>query len=295
MTVRGPIVAAGAVVLRREAQQTQVLLVHRPKYDDWSFPKGKLDPHEAPRTAAVREVLEETGVSIRLGPPLTQQTYSIGDGVLRPKVVHYWVGRARGEHDVAAYVPNHEVDRVRWWTIPQARERLSYAHDGATLEEALTFARKTQPLVVLRHAQARSRSRWSGDDRERTLTQLGTRQAEQLVPLLAAYGVERVLSSSSRRCWTTVAPYADAATVKLEVSDSLSEEDASIDGVADELDWLLDQRQAAVLCSHRPVLPHVFRALGIEPPVLDPAAALVVHHRKGRIAALERVAAPSGR
>ena len=77
MAPRGPVVAAGAVTLRRRQGSTEVLLVHRPKYDDWSFPKGKLEPGEAPRTAAVREVLEESGVSIRLGPPLAGQAYLV--------------------------------------------------------------------------------------------------------------------------------------------------------------------------------------------------------------------------
>src|SRR3954454_9590960 len=87
------VVAAGAVVLRRWSGRSQVLLVHRPKYDDWSFPKGKLDPRENIRAAAGREVFEETGLEITLGPPLAGQTSLFGPEPRLAKVVHYWVGR----------------------------------------------------------------------------------------------------------------------------------------------------------------------------------------------------------
>ncbi len=285
--------AAGAVVLRRRGGTTQVLLVHRPKYDDWAFPKGKLDPGEAPRTAAVREVLEETGVEIRLGPPLAQQHYVMnGNG---SKLVHYWVGRVRGDFDVAAYEPNAEIDAVRWVPLSEARDLLTYARDAVTLEEAVPYARKTHALVVVRHAQARSRRSWKGPDLERTLTRFGQRQADRLPVLLEAYGVERALSSSAVRCWTTLAPFAEASGAKLEVSDELTEEHATADGVAGEVAWALGLNRPVALCSHRPTLPKLFRALGLEPQPLEPAGAVVVHHRKGRIVALERIDPPSGR
>lgn len=295
MTVRGPIVAAGAVVLRRRGGTPEVLLVHRPKYDDWTLPKGKLDPGETTRAAAVREVEEETGVAIRLGPALHPQTYSVGDGLVRPKLVHYWVGRVRYPHEVADYTPNAEVDEVRWVSVGKAGALLTYEHDRHTVEEALPHSRKTHPLIVLRHAQARSRRSWKGDDTERTLTAGGLRQADRLVPLLTAYGVERIVSSSSRRCWSTVAPYAEASGAKLEDTDVLSEEGATDAGVLEEVAWMLDQNQAAVLCTHRPVLPTVFEALGVHPGTLDPGAMVVVHHRHGRIASIERIAAPPQR
>src|SRR3954469_10161873 len=92
----GDILAAGAVVLRKG----RVLLVHRPAYDDWSFPKGKLDPGEHAAVAAVREVGEETGVRVRLGVPLARQSYPNGG---RTKVVDYWIGRVVGDADVSGY------------------------------------------------------------------------------------------------------------------------------------------------------------------------------------------------
>src|SRR6476620_3214253 len=97
----GEVRAAGAVALRKG----RVLLVHRPAYDDWSFPKGKLDPGELSAAAAVREVAEETGLHVRLGIPLGRQAYPSGS---RTKVVDYWVGRVLGDPDVSSYLVNSE-------------------------------------------------------------------------------------------------------------------------------------------------------------------------------------------
>ncbi len=295
MTEPALVAAAGAVVLRRESGRSQVLLVHRPKYDDWSFPKGKLDPHEPARNAAVREVLEETGVEIRLGPPLDPQAYAFGAQRNRVKLVHYWVGRARSGHDVTSYEPNAEIDDVRWLDVDAAARLLTYPRDRVTLHEALPFVRKTYPLIVLRHAEARDRKAWKGDDQERTLTKHGEHQADRLPDALATYAPERLVSSSSRRCWTTLAPYGVVADREIEVTDELTEEDATDVGVAEEVEWLVDLRQPVVVCSHRPVLPLIFDALGVDPPALDLAAMVVVHHRQGRIAAIERIPAPPAR
>ena len=288
------VVAAGAVVVRAAGRGSgEVLLVHRPKYDDWSFPKGKLDPGEPVRSAAVREVLEETGVRIRLGPPLSDQAYLYGPRHDRVKLVHYWLGRVRGDDDVSGYAPNAEIDQVRWVGVDKAARLLDYPRDRATLRDAQQYPVETQPLVILRHADARDRKKWKGDDRERTLTGYGVRQAERLPPVLAAYGVKRLVSSSSRRCWTTLSPYGVVADRHIEVTDDLSEEDATPKRVNKEMEALLDG--PVVVCSHRQVLPMMFEALNLDPVPLDKGAMVLVHHRHGRIAAIERIPAPSGR
>ena len=276
------VLAAGVVVFR---PGRKVLLVHRPRYDDWSFPKGKLDPGEHETAAAVREVAEETGLHVRLGPPLASQRYANGGG--RMKTVFYWTGRVVGDDDVSRYEVNDEIDEVAWVDRDEAFERLTYPPDRDTLREATAVRRKTRALVVLRHGAARSRKAWTHDDRLRPLVYAGLAQAQALVPVLAAYDVTRVVSSSSTRCAETVRPYVDTTGWKLELEDGLSEEDATAESVLRVVDGLVHGDEGAVLCSHRPVLPSVFDALGIEDPQLDPAGLFVVHLRKGKVVATE--------
>lgn len=277
------VLAAGAVVF---GSGKQVLLVHRPRYDDWSFPKGKLDPGEHVTAAGVREVAEETGLHVRLGPPLTPQRYRVGG---RMKSVSYWVGRVVGDPDVSSYRPNAEIDRVAWVPYDQAGERLSYEHDRETLVEAYDLRRRTHAVVVLRHGASRSRKVWRRqDDRLRPLLQAGRHQAQQLIPMLAAYDVTRIVSSSSTRCVETVAPYSDTTGWRLHLEDQLSEESASPAAVRAIVEDLVATDEGSVLCSHRPVLPAVFEALGIADPRLEPGEMLVAHVRKGVVVATER-------
>ena len=282
-TARADVVAAGAVVLRRGQR---VLLVHRPRYDDWSFPKGKVDPGEHVTAAAVREVAEETGLHVRLGVPLTPQAYPVAGG--RTKVVHYWVGRAVGADDVSGYLVNSEIDEVAWVPVDEALGRLTYDYDRRTLRDAVKRRKKTRALVVLRHADARSRKTWRKDDRLRPLLKVGTQQAEKLVTVLAAYDVTTLATSPSTRCVQTLAPYADVTGYDALLLDGLSEEDATKESVDEAVEDLLDAGAGAVLCTHRPVLPQVFEALGIDTIKLEPAGMLVVHHRNGRILAVEQ-------
>ncbi len=276
--------AAGAVVTRKGGE---VLLVHRPKYDDWSFPKGKLDPGEHAVTAAVREVAEETGLDVRLGPALTPQRYRMSNG--RWKSVDYWMARAIGDDDVSRYRPNDEIDAVEWVPWRDAVRRLTYPYDRGTLGEARPLRRRTRALVVLRHSRARTRGGWKKEDRQRPLIKLGESQAQRLVPLLAAFGVTSVHSSSSVRCVQTVTPYVDTTGWPAQVHAELSEEGCSVEGIVDLVDALLGVRESAVMCTHRPVLPTVFDALRLPDVELAPGAMLVVHHRKGRVVATEAV------
>jgi 8-oxo-dGTP pyrophosphatase MutT (NUDIX family)/phosphohistidine phosphatase SixA len=277
------VLAAGAVVFR---PGKDVLLIHRPRYDDWSFPKGKLDPGEHVAAAAVREVAEETGLRVRLGPPLAEQQYTLENG--NRKVVSYWVGRVVGDDDVSGYAPNNEVDAVEWVAYDKALDRLTHDHDRDTLREAGEVRRRTHPVVILRHSQARSRKAWRKNDRLRPLLRAGQRQAEKLVPVLAAYDATRIVSSSSTRCVETVAPYVDATGRKPELVDGLSEQDATRKSVAGVVEDLVAGDEGAVLCTHRPVLPKVFEALGVKDPELDLGEMLVVHVRKGEVVATER-------
>lgn len=294
---RPAVVAAGAVVLRRTDGATgghEVLLVHRPRYDDWSFPKGKLDAGEHLTTCAVREVEEETGLRITLGLPLAQQQYVLENG--RDKVVHYWIGRVLGDETVTS-VPNDEVDEMRWVGWDEARQLLTYAYDRTTLEQARSLRRRTRTVVVVRHAQAVARSdfRGSGEpDGRRPLSDEGRSQARRLVPLLQAWAPNVIVTSDAVRCVETVTASAVATRAPLLLRPELGEECTDPAAVGALVEDLVHVERRALLCSHRPVLPHVFAALGVEDDLqLAPAEVVVVHLRRGRVMGVERHSVPS--
>lgn len=284
------VVAAGAVVVRKGVDGWEVLLVHRPRYDDWSFPKGKVDRGEHVTATAVREVEEETGLRVRLGRPLPRQCYVTSNGGPQDKQVDYWVGHlARGEDgDVRRYRANHEIDRPVWFSVKKAHKLLDYDHDRDVLDAALSHPTPTAPFVVLRHGKALGRKEWSHSDDARPLAPLGEEQARWLVPVLGAYGVRRVLTSSSTRCQATVAPYAEKSGLDLQLTETLTEEDATPATVGAAVGRLAAAEKPAVLCTHRPVLPWVFEALGVQPaPRLEPGQLLVAHLRAGALVATE--------
>jgi 8-oxo-dGTP diphosphatase len=124
--------AAGAVVWRRGAGGIEWAVIHRPRYDDWSLPKGKLDAGEDFETAAVREVEEEIGVGGALGAELPSTTYRDNKG--RSKLVRYWLMEAGGDH---AFTPNDEVDELRWLASGEALDALTYDRDRELLTAAI--------------------------------------------------------------------------------------------------------------------------------------------------------------
>jgi 8-oxo-(d)GTP phosphatase len=278
-----PVTAAGAVVLRGEGSDVQVALVHRPKYDDWSFPKGKPEGREHVVTTAVREVAEETSLAVRLCRPLSSREYLV-DG--RPKIVHYWVARTVGPQP--RFRANAEVDRLEWVTPTEAERRLTQPRDAELVELALHHPPGTA-FAVVRHAKARKRSTWKGDDEARPLTATGRRDAKSLVPLLAAYGVAQLHSSPAVRCRLTLQPFARTTGQPLVEASSLSEQgfDADPGGGLAHVHGLM-QRAAAedsptAVCTHRPVIPavvgHLLEGSGLAGPTETvPTASLVLLH-----------------
>jgi 8-oxo-dGTP pyrophosphatase MutT (NUDIX family) len=122
--------AAGGIVQRDRGGRTELLVVHRPRYDDWSLPKGKLHDGEDHASAARREVGEETGIACQLGPEIGTTSYRDAKG--RPKRVRYWLMEPTGEAEGS--VPNAEVDEIRWVTPSQARDLLTYEHDRVLVD-----------------------------------------------------------------------------------------------------------------------------------------------------------------
>ena len=127
LELNGVIRAAGGIIVREIEGRLKVMLVHRPKYDDWSFPKGKADPEESDEECALREVEEETGLACELGSALPAVTY-LSKG--RPKRVRYWLMRPQG----GEFSADDEVDEVAWVSLSEARKQLTYDHDRALLD-----------------------------------------------------------------------------------------------------------------------------------------------------------------
>lgn len=262
----GPVVpAAGALPWRRRRGRLEVLLVHRPRYDDWAWSKGKLDDGEEWPVAAVREVLEETGLLVRLGRPLPPSTYRVlgRDGQPATKSTRYWAAEVIGGDGRLV----HEIDEVDWLGVAEAAERLTYSRDRDQLRAVVRADKEqcltTWPLVVVRHAHARPRSSWQGPDPQRPLDQAGRTRAAALVPLLAAYAVDRLVSSPSARCTETLTPYAADRGLTLRLRDGLSEEGYAErpDRAVRHLARVLERGGSTAFCSHGPVLPELLEYL----------------------------------
>ncbi|MDT0351243.1 NUDIX hydrolase [Pseudonocardia charpentierae] len=256
----GDILAAGAVLWR---PGPEIALVHRPRYDDWSLPKGKLESGESMAAAAVRELQEETGVAARLGAWLRDVRYAVADG---RKFVRYWSAEARSSVD---FVPNHEVDELCWVSPDTAKGLLTYAHDADVVARFAELGPPTSMLLVVRHAKAGSRDSWDGDDGLRPLSTAGRKQAQQIAELLPLYGPDRIVSSPQVRCRDTVAPLAEALGLEVAPEPLLSESsyvddpDATLERVRE----LTAQPGVTVVCSQGGVIPHVIAALTQEATV----------------------------
>ena len=290
----GTTIAAGAVVWRpATAQQNgvEICLVHRPRYDDWSLPKGKLDDGEHLLACAVREVEEETGHRVVLGRPLPTQHYEV-NGV--PKRVHYWAARA--DDNAPEWKGTKEIDKIEFLPAADAVRRLSHPRDADVVAALLENDVRTVPFVVLRHTKARERESWNGPDKLRPLNERGAREAQLLVAPLTALGITRVVSSDAVRCVDSVRPYVDASGARLELESVVSEEDYEAHPLGAEklTRALLADGEPTVVCSHRPVLPEIIVAAAEQAPDLAPSEALhvgdffVFHHRGGVPVAVER-------
>ncbi len=285
-----PVLAGGAVVSREDpVRGTEIVLIHRGRYSDWTLPKGKLEAGESIPVAAVREVLEETGVTIRLGVPLDTISYEAGKA--GRKQVSWWSGQLLSS---VPRPPDSEVDEVGWFPVRTAMAKLTYAQDHFLVRQFLDQP-ETTPLIIVRHAKAMDRKDWTRKDSARPINSRGRRQAQLLVPMLSAFGVQRLISSTSTRCLSTVEPYARAQTMPVESYGQLTEEVGADDpkGVARLMRkvraGVLDSGQPTAICVHRPVLPHILDALDLAPTTLVTGEFLVAHLTvDGEVHAVER-------
>lgn len=233
---RPPVLAAGALVWRLKNDKLQVLVVHRPRYDDWSFPKGKAEPGESMVLTAIREVAEETGRQIVLGRYLGKARRRLVSG--RKKRTLYWAAQVLpeagpGEGLRAAVKPasKREIDKVRWWKVKKAARKLTHADDKRLLARLVDWYESGQlqvhSLVLVRHVKAVSRATWGyGINSEITRPLVmgrGQAQARDVAALLSAYGVGELVSSPWRRCVDTLAPYAHGCGLDLRSDEAFTE------------------------------------------------------------------------
>jgi 8-oxo-dGTP pyrophosphatase MutT (NUDIX family)/phosphohistidine phosphatase SixA len=299
------VAAAGALVWRLHQGRLQVVLVHRPRYQDWSWPKGKLEPGESLPGTATREVSEETGYDVILGIPLPTLEYALVDGQV--KRVSYWAAQVGGRPDAPALlarppVPRAstaEIDRSGWFDVEVAATQLTNALDRTPLTALIEAHFKgrlvTHAIVVARHGRARPRSTWPGTELGRPLTAVGARQAAALVPVLSAFGVTDIVTSHWQRCRDTVEPYVRATAITPRESTHLSEteHESSPQRVRAEIDGLLAAGRGVVVCTHRPVLRTVLHVLAAsarrsaaatlpaKDPYLKAGSVLVAHVARG--------------
>lgn len=262
------IYAAGAVCWRFIEGKLHVLVVHRTRYADVTFPKGKVDPGESLPQTAVREVVEETGLKVVLGPPLGTTNYQVSSG--REKYVHYWAAEVKDSAIACStFVPNNEIAALEWVTVKKARKYLSYEHDVEVLD---TFAAlsdegvtETFALIVLRHGKAVPRSEWQGEDAVRPLTQRGVAQANGNVPTIAAWRPKRILTSDAVRCAATVAPLAAAYGITARKDHGISQDDwdEGAPTLREVIGKRVRSRKTAVICSHGPVIPDILREIAL--------------------------------
>ena len=288
--------ASGAVLWRRLSDDLiQVALIHRPRYDDWSFPKGKVELGESDIACAHREVMEETGFQSLFGPELKTTQYLVGED---EKVVRYWsaeaIGESSGAHDVT------EVDQIIWVTVEDAYQKLTRVGDREVLKSFESFGVDTIPLILLRHGKAIAREEWEGDDGDRPLAQLGQQQAKRMLSLYLPFGVTEIHTSDAVRCYETVVPMARSLNLNIiywsELSEYAFEKDkkASLKVVQE----IIEGEARAIVCGHNPVLPGMVAKLIGKKSFkafdrgLLPGEAWILHHRDGEVIAIDWLQAP---
>ncbi|MBC7373634.1 MAG: NUDIX hydrolase [Frankiales bacterium] len=212
--------AAGGVLWRRQDGGVQVAVVHRPRYDDWSLPKGKLDDGELAVIGAQREVMEETGYTGVVGRTLGHSSYRVLDqGRDVPKTVRWWAMRCAA----GTFVPTAEVDHLQWLSLPEAMRRVSANRDDRPLELFAAHPPETTTVLVLRHGSAGNREDWDGADDDRPLDAQGLAQAAAAATVLTAYAPTVLRSAPPRRCLATVEPLARTLGVRVEPDPELSD------------------------------------------------------------------------
>ena len=298
------IMAAGAVLYRINQDEIEIGLIHRPRYDDWSFPKGKIEFGESFLAAAYREVLEETGYAAKFGPLIAEIQY-LAEGV--PKRVKYWAAQA-----ISAAKPItdlQEVDEFEWHSLKSAKSKLTHEEDRKVLKlfkEISPGIEQNSTLILLRHAKALKRVEWIGDDGDRPLDNRGQIQSEKFRSIYEAYEIDEIFSSDAYRCLETVKPLGRDLGITVGIASDISEYQYSRDKekplkfAKKFLKASKDSEtpKTVLLCSHNPVLPKILKELAGAIAVdeidrgLEPGDGWVLFHRDGKVRAINFISAP---
>ncbi|GIE84047.1 NUDIX hydrolase [Actinoplanes regularis] len=271
-----PVRAAGGVLYRPGADgMPEVCLVHRPRYDDWSLPKGTRAGDEPALATAVREVTEETGV---VGIPefgLPDVAYRLPGG--RPKTVRFWLMRAADDGPIQ---DTDEVDQLVWLPLPEAVERISYPDERPLLDLVACLPPITSVVALVRHAHAGERKDWDGPDSLRPLSPHGVTQSARIAARLATFRPKRLIAATPARCAQTLRPLSAATGLPVVADSAFSEPDDAADlpgRLAAARAQLAEARTLGrvVVCSQGKVIPPLLASLDHNPDVS-------VHHtRKG--------------
>ena len=295
------IIAAGGVVWREtEDSKIELAIIHRPKYDDWTFPKGKLDSGEELISCAYREIMEETGLDIELGPFLGEVEYIAIDG---EKQVSYWAAKALSSSKV--FHANNEADLLEWHDFESARKKLTRDTDREILDIFIETPFQANKLILLRHAKALARSEWQSGDEDRPLDNLGQLQAKRMHAVYQVFGISQIHTSDAVRCYDTVIGMTNALKIEPVITSKLSEytfeknKDKSLDYAIELAETSRTAGATILLCSHNPVLPRMLERITKKSDIdlpgnkLKPGDAWVVFLGKKKCLQIDVVPAPT--
>jgi 8-oxo-dGTP diphosphatase len=283
--------AAGALLWRENSQlEIEVALIHRPRYGDWSLPKGKIDDGETTLHCAYREVFEETGIKAQFTRELGSVEYQESGELKRVK---YWAAKAPSFDQ--QFKVNDEVDEIRWLTPADVTSLATHDSDKSIIENFLSQEARTDTLIILRHTKALERGDWDDLDSKRTLDEKGILQSEKLLMHFAPFAIDEIYSSDYLRCVQTVTPLADARKLRITEIPNLNEETFDIDPERSIsfANAVKQDEKNILICSHNPVIPTMLRGIlntklkNKDLIKLEPGDAWIVHRVRGEIVAVD--------
>jgi len=283
--------AAGALLWREiDSRNLEIALIHRPRYDDWSLPKGKIEDGETALQCAYREVLEETGIKATFTRQLGSVEYEESG---QKKRVIFWT--AQCAINTSAFIVNEEVDELAWFTPEEALAKATHDSDRQIIEHFQAQEPRTDTLIILRHTKALERGDWDEIDSERTLDEVGYDQAQLLIKHLEPFAIDEVYTSNYTRCVQTVTPLSHSRGLTITQVPSLNEETFEVDpqrAVA-FANALKQDEKNILICSHNPVIPTMLRGIlnttlkNKDLIKLEPGDAWIVHRVRGEIVGLD--------